>query len=76
MAQLVVRDIDEAVVLALKRRAAARRLSTEALHRQILEEAVAQPKRRTLAEALASMPDVGEDADFDRHAKRRRRQAG
>jgi antitoxin FitA len=73
VAQLIVRDVDESIVDALKKRAAARRLSTEALHRQILQEAVSPYRRRTLAEALAQMPNVGEDTDFDRHASRSRR---
>lgn len=73
MAQLIVRDVDEAVVAALKKRAAARRMSTEALHRQILEEAVRAPKRRSMAQALAAMPNVGLDSDFERSPRATRR---
>jgi plasmid stability protein len=40
MAQLLVRDIPEALVLALKERAAANGHSAEAEHRLILEEAL------------------------------------
>ncbi len=40
MAQLLVRDIPEALVLALKERAAAHGRSAEAEHRLILEEAL------------------------------------
>ena len=40
MAQLLVRDLPEALVLALKERAAANGRSAEAEHRLILEEAL------------------------------------
>ena len=73
MAQLIVREVDNDIVDALKKRAAARRLSTEALHRQIPQETVSPYRRRSLPEVVAQMPNVGEDADFDRHAARRRR---
>lgn len=63
---LVVRNVDEEVALALKQRAAAHGRSAEAEHREILKDALKRPKRRSLAEVLGSMPDVGEDADFDR----------
>lgn len=62
---LVVRNIDEDVALALKQLAAAHGRSAEAEHREILRAALQRPKRRSLAEVLASMPEVGEDADFD-----------
>lgn len=40
MAQLVIRDVPEALVLALRERAAANGRSAEAEHRFILEEAL------------------------------------
>jgi plasmid stability protein len=66
MAQLIVRDVDEAVVRALKLRAAARGVSAEAEHREILREALLSKKRKgaTFKRALAAMPDVGNDEDF------------
>jgi antitoxin FitA len=64
-ANLVVRNIDEAIAVALKQRAAAHGRSAEAEHREILRTVLQQPKRRSLAEVLSSMPDVGEDADFN-----------
>ena len=40
---------------------------TEAEHRAILEEVLlVTPKKRSFAEALASMPNVGQDEDFER----------
>lgn len=66
---LIVRNVEEDVVLALKQVAAAHGRSAEAEHREILRSVLSRPPRRSLAEVLASMPDVGEDADFDvRHA--------
>ena len=66
MANLLVRGVDEAVVRALKQRAGQHGLSAEAEHRAILAAALAAPRKRTFAEVLASMPDVGNDADFNR----------
>ena len=66
MADLLVRGVDDEIVRALKERAGAHGRSAEAEHRAILAAALARPRRRTLAEVLASMPDVGADADFER----------
>lgn len=62
---LVVRNIEPAVAQALKQAAAAHGRSAEAEHREILRSALCQPARRTFKEVLASMPDVGEDEDFN-----------
>lgn len=62
---LIVRNVDESVAKALKQAAAAHGRSAEAEHREILRAALTRPVRRSLAEVLAQMPDVGEDADFD-----------
>ncbi len=66
MADLLVRGVDEELVLALKERAGAHGRSAEAEHREILAAALARPRRRSFAEVLASMPDVGADSDFER----------
>ena len=66
MPDLLVRGVDEVLVRALKERAGAHGRSAEAEHREILADALAQPRKRTLAELLASIPDVGTDADFQR----------
>ena len=66
MPTLLVRDIDETLVRALKERAGRNGRSAEAEHRAILAEALARPTRRSLAEVLRTMPDVGTDADFIR----------
>ena len=67
MSQLVVRNIEPPLVLALKQRAAKHGHSAEEEHRRILEEALKAPKKRSFLEVLASMPDVGTDEDFARH---------
>ena len=66
MVDLLVRGVDEAIVRALKERAGKHGRSAEAEHREILAAALARPRRRSFAEVLASMPDVGVDADFER----------
>ena len=66
MADLLVRGLAEDVVRALKERAGAHGRSTEAEHREILVAALARPRRRSFAEVMGSMPDVGVDADFER----------
>lgn len=66
MANLVVRNIDDSVVKALKARAGLAGTSAEAEHRKILEGALLKTKRRSLTEVLKSIPSVGEDFDFER----------
>jgi plasmid stability protein len=66
MANLVVRNLDNRIVDALKQRAARHRRSAEAEHRALLEELLLQPKAKSFAEVLAAMPNVGEDEDFER----------
>jgi len=66
MANLIVRDIDESLVQALKQRAARHGRSADAEHRKILASALRGPRRRHLAEMLTAVPDVGRDEDFAR----------
>lgn len=66
MANLVVRRLDRTIVEALKKRALRHGRSAEAEHRAILESALARTRRRTFAQALAAMPNVGRDEDFAR----------
>jgi antitoxin FitA len=65
MANLLVRNVDEALVQILREQAAAHGRSAEAEHREILAKALRKPHRKTFAEVL-SIPNVGEDADFAR----------
>ncbi len=66
MASLVVRNLDPRIVEALKQRAARHGRSAEAEHRVLLEAALLRPKGKSFAEALAAIPDVGQDEDFAR----------
>lgn len=66
MASLVVRNLDQRVVDALKQRAGRNGRTAEAEHRALLEELLLSPKGKSFAEFLASMPNVGQDEDFDR----------
>jgi plasmid stability protein len=66
MADLLVRGVDEDLVRALKERAGAHGRSAEAEHREILAAALRRPRRRSFAEVIGSMPNVGIDADFER----------
>jgi plasmid stability protein len=66
MANLVVRNLDKRVVDALKQRAARHGRSAEAEHRLLLEQVLLRPKGKSFAEALAAMPNVGQDEDFER----------
>lgn len=66
MPDLLVRGVDETLVRALKERAGANGRSAEAEHREILAEALVRPRRRSLGEVLASIPDAGTDGDFER----------
>ncbi len=66
MASLVVRNLDQRVVNALKQRAAQHGRSAEAEHRALLEELLLRPKGKSFAEAILTMPNVGQDEDFER----------
>lgn len=66
MSSLIVRNVDEQLVARLKERAARHKHSAEAEHRLILRDALTTTNRRSLADVLAAMPNVGLDADFKR----------
>jgi plasmid stability protein len=67
MPQLLLRDVDEALVAALTRQAAAHGRSPEAEHRLILTQCLLnqQPKKRSFKDVLASMPYFDDDDLFD-----------
>ena len=68
MGQLLVRNVGDDLLRALKRRAARHGRSAEAEHREILREALASDvDRPSFKELLGTMPDVGVDDDFERH---------
>jgi plasmid stability protein len=66
MSNLIVRKLEPEIIEALKQRAARNGRSAEMEHRAILREVLLVLKKRSLAEILAVMPNVGTDADFER----------
>jgi antitoxin FitA len=73
MAQLIVRNVEEVLVRALKLRAAQKGRSAEAEHRELLREALLRRPRQSFKELLRSLPEVGTDADFARPRSKGRR---
>lgn len=71
VANLLVRNIDSAVVKALKARAGRHGISVEEEHRRILRSALLGPTRKPFAEVLKSIPDMGKDSDFERRQEDR-----
>ena len=72
--QLLVRNLDVALVAKLRRRAAENGRSTEAEHREILRAALLPHRRApSLKVHLLAMPDAGRDADFGRPMDRGRK---
>jgi plasmid stability protein len=72
--QLIVRNLEEAVVHELKLRAARHGRSAESEHREILRQALLPAKaKKPLKDLLLAMPPVGEDADFERSPDRGRK---
>jgi antitoxin FitA len=66
MANLISRNVDDAIANALKVQASNHSTSAEAEHRRILEQALLHPKKKTFLEALSQIPNVGTDTDFER----------
>lgn len=66
MANLIVRNIDDDIAMALKQRASLHGISAEAEHRRILEQVLKRPQKRSFLDVLRDMPNVGRDEDFER----------
>ena len=66
MTTLVLHNIDDDMVNALKLRAGKHGISVEAEHRKILEVALFAHKKKSFAEILTTIPEVGLDLDFER----------
>ena len=66
MANLIVRNVEDEVVQALKERSGKHGVSAEEEHRRILRRVLLRPRQKSFAEALSQIPDVGKDADFSR----------
>lgn len=67
MAQLLVREVDQEIIDALKRAAKHSGRSAEAEHREILRRHLVdkRPKKQSLVEILAAMPYFNDDDTFD-----------
>jgi len=66
VAQLIVRQLDDTIAEKLKARARGHALSMEEEHRRILRQALVEDAGESLKDLLLSVPEVGEDADFER----------
>jgi plasmid stability protein len=71
--QLIVRHLEEEVVVELRIRAARHGRSAEAEHREILRQALLPARvQKPLKDLLLAMPPVGADTDFERAGDRGR----
>jgi antitoxin FitA len=66
MANLIVRNVDDEIVNALRVQASKHGISAEAEHRRILVQALLRPKKKPFLEAISQIPNVGTEADFAR----------
>jgi antitoxin FitA len=65
MAKLIVRNVPKEILLALRSRAIRNNGSIENEHREILRAALLG-QRKSFAQLLSEMPNVGNDEDFAR----------
>jgi antitoxin FitA len=73
-AQLIVRNLDPAIVAALRIRAARSGRSMEAEHRHLLRSVLSPSRpRASFKDWLERLPDVGTDRDFARTRSKARR---
>lgn len=72
MAQLLVRNLESGLVRDLKKRAGEHGVSVEEEHRRILQQALraeTTEKRKSFWQVLSEMPDIGDDALFERERR-------
>ncbi|MBC7979710.1 MAG: DNA-binding protein [Armatimonadetes bacterium] len=74
MAQLLVRNISEALAKTLKQRAAEHGVSAEEEHRRILQEALApaageSDEKRTLFDHIRMLGEIAPDFEFERERR-------
>jgi antitoxin FitA len=73
MAQLLVRDLEDEVVQALKQKAAEEGTSVEEAHRRVLRVVLLSKRpKKSFKEFLLEMPEGGDDAIFERRRSRPR----
>lgn len=66
MTNLIIQNLDDAIIKALEKRASRHGVSVEVEHRKILEQVLLSPSRKSFAEVLSLIPNVGNDNDFER----------
>ena len=66
MASLIVRNVEQEIIDALKARAGQKGRSAEAEHRRILQAALLKPQKKSFYQVLKDIPEVGLDSDFER----------
>jgi len=66
MANLLVRNVDQEIVSALKARSGKHGISAEEEHRRILRMALLKATKKSFADVLLEIPNVGDDDDFTR----------
>lgn len=66
MPDLILRNVDESLVAALRTLAGQHGRSAEAEHRELLAAALSQARRKKIAEVLATMAAGGERRTFTR----------
>jgi antitoxin FitA len=69
VADLLIRDVDDSIVRALRHRASIHGRSEEAEHRAMLASVLLFTPCRSLAEHLLALPPVGRDGDFEREPR-------
>ena len=74
MSQLIVRNLEQEVVRALRQKAAEEGTSVEEAHRRLLRSVLLSKKKtKTFKEALLEMPDDGDDSVFERVRRKPRK---
>jgi plasmid stability protein len=66
MTDLILRNVDDRLVLALRTLAVRHGRSAEAEHREILAAALLQARKKEIVRVLSTMPDVGDRVVFAR----------
>lgn len=66
MKTLIVHNVADEILEALRARATAENTSIEIEHLKILNEVLLSPTKISFADALSSIPPVGTDSDFER----------
>lgn len=68
MAQLLVRNLEDELIVHLKKRAVDHGVSMEEEHRRILREVLlaGEGKKKSFWEAIGEMPAAGDDSIFER----------